>query len=222
MPLKADPLDKPHRRSPGRPPTRPASETQRLLIEAAAAEFLASGYAKTGIETVARRAGISTRTLYRFVANKADLFRMVADQRIEVSISALGELVTEPMSGEAALSQLVRAYTRQALSPEACLTAKMIISEADQFPEVGENYRSSIVRVATAFDERVAALYGDGALDCCSSATASELLRCMIIGVQRQILLGQRDRMSEIEMDELADRCTQLFLRGYRGRKVEC
>ena len=42
-------------RGPGRPPLRSEAETRALIIEAAAHEFLASGYAKTGVETIARR-----------------------------------------------------------------------------------------------------------------------------------------------------------------------
>src|SRR5258708_38021609 len=70
-----------NRRCRGRPQARPDDETRRIIYEAARHEFAASGYAATGMEAVARRSGISTKTLYRLVPNKAALFEgMVSDR----------------------------------------------------------------------------------------------------------------------------------------------
>src|SRR5260370_25717389 len=69
------------RRCRGRPQVRPDDETRRIIYEAARHEFAASGYAATSMEAVARRAGVSTKTLYRLVPNKASLFEgMVSDR----------------------------------------------------------------------------------------------------------------------------------------------
>ena len=59
------------RRPRGRPQIRPDSETHRLVIEAARQEFQANGYAATSMGAVARRAGVSTRTVYRLIPTKA-------------------------------------------------------------------------------------------------------------------------------------------------------
>src|SRR2546429_490312 len=62
------------RRDRGRPQLRPDDETRQIIYEAARHEFAAAGFAATSTETVARRAGVSTKTLYRLVPNKAALF----------------------------------------------------------------------------------------------------------------------------------------------------
>ena len=62
------------RRYRGRPQLRPDDETRQIIYEAARHEFAANGYAATSTETVARRAGVSTKTLYRLIPNKAALF----------------------------------------------------------------------------------------------------------------------------------------------------
>ena len=62
------------RRCRGRPQLRPDDETRQIIYDAARHEFAANGYAATSTETVARRAGISTKTLYRLIPNKAALF----------------------------------------------------------------------------------------------------------------------------------------------------
>src|ERR1700731_1717293 len=69
------------RRCRGRPQVRPDDETRGIIYEAARHEFAAGGYGATSMDAVARRAGISTKTLYRLIPNKALLFEgMVSDR----------------------------------------------------------------------------------------------------------------------------------------------
>ena len=75
------------RRCRGRPQLRPDDETRQIIYEAARHEFAANGYAATGTETVARRAGVSTKTLYRLVPNKAALFEAMVSDRLDRSLS---------------------------------------------------------------------------------------------------------------------------------------
>ena len=51
-------------------------------------EFADSGYAATSMESVARRAGVSTKTLYRLIPNKAALFEAMVTDRIDRFVSA--------------------------------------------------------------------------------------------------------------------------------------
>ena len=71
------------RRCRGRPQVRPDDETRRLIYEAAQHEFAGVGYAATSMETVARRAGVSTKTLYRLIPNKAALFDGMVTDRLD-------------------------------------------------------------------------------------------------------------------------------------------
>src|ERR1700724_3775675 len=71
------------RRLRGRPQVRPDCDTRQLIYEAARHEFSDNGYAATSIESVARRAGVSTKTLYRLIPNKAALFEGMVIDRLE-------------------------------------------------------------------------------------------------------------------------------------------
>src|ERR1700682_5030777 len=69
------------RRCRGRPQVRCDDETRQIIFDAARHEFAANGYAATSTDMIARRAGVSTKTLYRLIPNKAALFEgMVADR----------------------------------------------------------------------------------------------------------------------------------------------
>jgi AcrR family transcriptional regulator len=75
------------RRCRGRPQVRPDDETRQLIYEAARHEFASRGYAATSIRTVARRAGVSTKTLYRLIPNKAALFERMVSDRVDRFLS---------------------------------------------------------------------------------------------------------------------------------------
>src|SRR6516165_7218779 len=77
------------RRCRGRPQTRPDEETRAILLEAARKEFVASGFAASSMESVARRAGVSTKTLYRLIPNKAALFEAMVTNRIDKFVSVV-------------------------------------------------------------------------------------------------------------------------------------
>src|SRR5215469_14719164 len=75
------------RRGRGRPQQRSDEETRAVILEAARYEFSHTGYAATGMESVARRAGVSTKTLYRLYPNKAAVFEAMVADRIEMFVS---------------------------------------------------------------------------------------------------------------------------------------
>ena len=77
------------RRGRGRPQLRSDEETLAVILGAARTEFSSGGYAATNMESVARRAGISTRTLYRLIPNKASLFETMITDRMNGFASAV-------------------------------------------------------------------------------------------------------------------------------------
>src|SRR6516165_11895545 len=77
------------RRGRGRPQLRSDEETRALILEAARHEFAHAGYAATSMENVARRGGVSTKTLYRLLPNKAALFEAMVTDRIDRFVSVV-------------------------------------------------------------------------------------------------------------------------------------
>src|SRR5271155_870544 len=75
------------RRYRGRPQLRPDAETRQIVYDAARHEFAGNGYAATSMEAVARLAGVSTKTLYRLVPNKAALFEGMMSDRMDRFLS---------------------------------------------------------------------------------------------------------------------------------------
>src|SRR5712672_1119358 len=121
------------RRCRGRPQVRPDDETRQLIYEAARHEFAGSGYAATSIETVARRAGVSTKTLYRLIPNKAALFEGMVSDRIDRFVSEVNLRATDPTNIEEALSAALMACADLALDDEVIALQRMVLQETGKF-----------------------------------------------------------------------------------------
>ena len=88
----------------GRPRIRQDDQTRQLIYSAALREFEVNGYTGTSMENLARRAGISTKTLYRIVPHKAELLRALVSDRFERFVADFRLRVPEQTSIEDGLS----------------------------------------------------------------------------------------------------------------------
>jgi len=204
------------RRPRGRPPARCEDETRRLLIEAAAAEFAAKGYAETCMADVAQRAGVSTKTIYRLIPCKADLLARVVSDRLgefmlEIDAEALDALPTSE-----ALERILIAYGTLTLSPQTIAMYRLVIRECDKFPEVATAFYQSAIRRAN--EGIVAWLRRQcerGLIKVDDPELAAGMLRGMMsMDPQRAVMLGQRDVPDTHEVAARAKQCAQLFLNG--------
>jgi AcrR family transcriptional regulator len=200
------------KRPRGRPSLRSEHETRQLLIKAAGDVFLTAGYSGTSIEAVARQAGMSTRTIYKTVKNKAQLFRLVADDAIQTSIANL-ETPHKTRSTEDAVVTLTRAYAHLVLGHDGVLKARAVYAEQTQFPEFRDDYLSSIQQVAQAFDRRFEAIFAqDSRLTKAQIQETANLLRNMINGAQREAILDPNYKGDAPYITAWSDRATRFAL----------
>lgn len=212
------------RRAPGRPATRTPDQTRALLTEAAAQEFLEKGYARSSVQSVAARAGVSTKTLYRFVANKAELAALTAEYWIAVQIATHTEPTLPSAAstgGQDGLVALMGTYLDLMLSGETRQVSRMIMTEMDAYPELLETYQSSAGKLSRAFDERLAALADAGEIACENLPVAADLLRSMVSGLQRQVMLGQRSPLDASEREVWVAQCCAFLRQGSRGLRAD-
>src|ERR1700730_5052142 len=144
------------RRTRGRPPTRSDEATRRLLIEAAAEEFQSNGDAGTCMADVAQRAGVSTKTVYRLIPNKADLLTRVVSDRIGQFVLEIEPDALDALPLPEALERMLLAYGTLVLSERTIAMHRLVIRECDQFPEVAAAFYETAIRCQAR--QRVAAL----------------------------------------------------------------
>jgi AcrR family transcriptional regulator len=204
------------RKPRGRPQMRCDEETRALLIEAARQEFLTNGYAGTCMNDVAKRAGVSTKTVYRLIPNKADLLRRVISDTIGAFMIDFDAEALDALPIAEGLERMLTAYGALTLSDETIAMNRLIIRESDQFPEIAAAfYEAAILRTTDAMAAWLRRQCERGRIALDDPHEAAGMLRgMMIMEPQRAVMLGRRAAPDHQEIAARAKRCVHLLLRG--------
>ena len=206
------------KRPRGRPQIRPDEETLQLIIVAAREEFHASGFAGASMVQVARRAGVSTKTMYRLIPTKADLFRSVISDRISQFILEFDEDALDTLPIEQALEHILIVYGGLSLDEDTVSNLRLVFAESDRFPELAAAFSElAIHRTTRTMEEWLRRQRDLGRIRIDDTATAIGMLRgMMVMEPQRAIMLGQRKPPDRAEIAMRARYCARLFLDGCR------
>jgi AcrR family transcriptional regulator len=203
-------------RDRGRPQVRPDDETRQIIYEAARHEFGGAGYAATSMETVARRAGVSTKTLYRLTESKAGLFEGMVSDRIDRFLATVKLEEIEHAEIEVALQAALLACAELALDKEVIALQRTVLRDAGQFADIARTfYTKGIQRSAAALAQWLAVQQKRGliALDDVDEA-AGILLGMVISAPQRAATFGGEPLPSRQDIEARVRTCAALFLRG--------
>jgi AcrR family transcriptional regulator len=216
MDTTQDRRDRRQDRCRGRPQVRPDDETRQIIFEAARHEFAGNGYAATSIETVARRAGVSTKTLYRLIPNKAALFEGMVSNRLDRFFSEVNLHAADHTDIEDALCAALIVCADLTLDEEVIALQRMVLQEACKSSDIaGTFYKNGIQRTAVALAGwlRVQQTRGLIALDDVDEA-AGMLIGMMASAPQRAAIYGRLPLPSRPQIEARARSCAALFLRG--------
>jgi AcrR family transcriptional regulator len=213
----ADPCEE--RRLRGRPQVRPDCDTRQVIYEAARHEFSDNGYAATSIESVARRAGVSTKTLYRLIPNKAALFEGMVSDRIDRFLSELDLQAIENSEFEEALFAALMACADLALDKEVVALQSMVLQEAGKFSDLaGAFYRNGIQRAVSALADWLTTRQNRGLIKLDDAEEAAGMLLGMVADAPRRAaMFGGLPLPSRPQIEARVRKCVGIFLGGYRA-----
>lgn len=203
----------------GRPQLRSDEETKQIVFDAARHAFAVDGYAATSTEDLARRAGISTKTLYRLFPGKAAVFEAMCADRLERLLSAVDLQTNDEVDIETGLRAALLACADLALDPEVVALQRMVLQESAAFPELAANfYRNGISRTVTALAGwlRVQVKRKRLAIDDVEEA-AGILIGMIASAPQRAAIYGGVPLPSRKDIERRARICAALFLDGCRA-----
>jgi AcrR family transcriptional regulator len=206
------------RRRRGRPPIRSDEETRGLMIEAARQEFQANGYAATCMSDVAQRAGVSTKTMYRLIPTKADLFKSVVSDRIKRFMLEVDADAVDALPLTEALERILIAYGTLTLSEETIAMNRLVYGELDRFPEIAATFfEVAVRRTSKAMAGWLRHQCERGLIRLEDAYAAAGMLRgMMIMEPLRAVMLGQQAIPDPEEIAARAKYCARLFLDGCR------
>ena len=116
------------------------------LLEAALDLFVEKGFAATRAEEVALRAGVSKGTLFLYFPSKEELFKAVVMENVARPVA---EGITEAAqfkgnSGEL-LTWMMLEWWRRYGATKASGISKLMMSEAGNFPELADFFRTNVI-----------------------------------------------------------------------------
>lgn len=203
------------------------SATKRAEIVAAARKvFTTHGYLGASMDAVAAGAGASKRTVYQYFADKEELFATAVLETVDRGyeyfrprILALAR--TDDL--EAALRQHARATLAGIMNPEILQMRRLVMAEADRFPDVGREYfERSWGRTVGLLAETLARLTERGLLNVDDPERAAYLFTWTVVSIplQRTAFMGNAATYTTEELDEIADEGARVFLAAYgTGRR---
>lgn len=204
----------------GRPPLRSDDETKRIVFDAARHAFAVDGYAATSTEELARRAGISTKTLYRLFPAKAAVFEAMCADRLDRLLSNVNLQANDELDIETGLRAALLACADLTLDPEVVALQRMVLQESVAFPELAASFfKNGISRSAIALARwlRVQVKKKLIALDDVDEA-AGMLIGMVASAPQRAAIYGGMPLPSRKQIERRVQTCAALFLDGCRAK----
>lgn len=126
---------------------RRKDERPSEIIDAALEVFVEHGYAASKLDDIARKAGVSKGSLYRYFESKADLFKEMVMQVVIPELEKAESAVNE-YQGEIAplITSMVQNWWQTVGETRICGIPKLVISEAASFPELAEFYVDNVIK----------------------------------------------------------------------------
>ena len=110
------------------------------ILDVAEDVFVTEGFAAASMSEIAARLGGSKGTLYNYFKSKEELFEAYVLRRCLLNMDDIYAL---PPGGEGMAETLIRigrAYLRRVLSDENLRHFRLIIAEAERYPEIGKAF----------------------------------------------------------------------------------
>jgi AcrR family transcriptional regulator len=200
------------------------SERRRqAIIQAAAEVFLQHGYLGATTDEVAARASVSKQTLYKYFADKQHLFAdTILDTTVQVVdglSSAVASTLQDAQDVRQALRDVANGWVRGLLQPEVLRLRRLVIAEADRFPEVGRAwFDRGFDRALVILGEALRGLADRGLLHNLSDPTlaAYQFAGLVMYQPMNQVMFAGTDALPPTDkLNRIADSAVVMFLATY-------
>jgi AcrR family transcriptional regulator len=192
-----------------------AGSKERQILDGAALVFARNGYAGASMSLIAREAGVSKGTLYNYFNSKAELFAAYVHRDCSRWIALIfDDLEVSPAE---MLKQVGLRMVSMLLAEPALTMYRMVIAEAETFPELAETFYSAgpahAVAHVAGFLRRASA---EGLLCVEDADFAAEQFLALL---QTRLCMKRRLRLiampTEAEIERVVSCAVQMFLGSY-------
>jgi TetR/AcrR family transcriptional regulator, mexJK operon transcriptional repressor len=196
-----------------------SARKRQAILEAARALFLRNGYAGTSMDDVAARAAVSKQTVYKHFLDKEHLFTAIITGDIadtEGLTRSLGDALPETQDLERDLREFARRHVVEVMAPHLVRMRRILIGEADRFPELAAAwYARGPERARATFAGWFTRLAERGLLHVPDPLLAAEHFNWLILSIpmNRAMFSGVEEPAERLEY--YADEAVRVFLAAY-------
>jgi len=140
----ADGAVSPPARAKGRPSRADAQMRRDELVEIAARQFLAHGYAGTSIDGIASAARVSKATIYARFGSKENLFAEIGLHSVAGMRSDLSGIPTQDRAPEDVLNDFALRIAGEVAEPSRIALLRLAIGAKDRFPQLAQRLHDHI------------------------------------------------------------------------------
>ncbi len=207
----------------GRPRLFDEATRREILVAAAEHVFVDEGYGAASMDDIARRAGMSKKTIYQVFETKHDLFAAVIESRkAELAAMIEGEGSDAARPPDEVLRGFLRRIAGFVLAPRQAALYRLAVAESQRAPELANAfYREGSTKACSPLTQWLALQHECGVLDIPDPASAAKMLFHMAVAeLQMRLLIGDCREPDGRTIDERVDYAVRLFLDGARVRRV--
>ena len=190
-------------------------------MSAARALFVTEGYADTGMEVVARKAAVSTATLYAYFPSKAHLFRTTVEELIRDIADGVAHNFEPAASAGIRLTAFAKAYAAFCANPVTRAVLRMVAAERRRFTDSAETMQARTRHeIGAAVIQMISELTERGELQVeRPSWAASQLLGLIEHPTLLYGLVNGDDASARRTPDIIAEEAVNTFLARYGVRE---
>ena len=200
----------------GRPRKGEESLSRDRLLDTALKLFLEHGYGNLSLDTLARDARVSMRTIYSQFGGKAGLFGAVIKRCSDPFVTVLSAENAMEGQPEEALVAFARQFMQGITRPDAVRIRAILIGESLRFPDLATQFyeqgpRRTLDHLAQFFARQQQAGYF---VSIDPHILADQFLSGLRSERFQKLQLGLEPTPDEVEIDAWVRRTTSLFLHG--------
>ena len=184
-------------------------ERRAAIVQLALRSFLAHGYEATTMSAIAKEMGGSKGTLWSYFSSKEELLAAVIDTASAAFQSFMGAILNPQKDIRVVLTRFCETFLERISRPEAIALQRLIISQADRFPEIGRVFYDHAPAINHAtLSEFLKRQMAAGVLRADDPSDAARmLLDLCTAGYHDRVLYGVETQDAAIERREAAENC---------------
>ncbi|MBQ1157290.1 TetR/AcrR family transcriptional regulator [Streptomyces sp. A73] len=199
--------------------SRSARKHQAIMVAATKA-FMTKGYAGTSMDDIAKLAAVSKQTVYKHFADKEKLFAeivLATTNRVDAMVDLVADIPADAHALEENLTRLARQFLTALTQPEVLQLRRLIIANADTFPQLGAAwYEQGFERVLATLAATFQQLADHGLLRTADPHLAAHHFSGLLLWIPvNQAMFHGSPQHTQNELDHYADAGVRAFLAAY-------